>query len=448
MQIVHHGAIDGVTGSCHQLFWEPSRSILVDCGLFQGAEQSAEGNHAGQMDIGFPVKGIEALVLTHVHIDHVGRIPWLLAAGFEGPIWCSQASAHLLPLVLEDALKVGVTQNPTLISRFLQRIRQQTRAIPWQQWQDIAPGLRVKLHPAGHILGSAFVECDLKAEDRRVVFSGDLGAPWSPLLPSPKSPWRADVLVLESTYGDRLHPDRRHRRNALRDILKRAAANRGVILIPAFSIGRTQELLYELEELAHRQELSFNVVVDSPLAARFTESYAALKDEWDKEARRKLDQGRHPLAFDRLTTLDSHSAHLAHVERLKKSAEPTVIIAASGMCSGGRIVNYLKALIEDERTDILFSGYQANGTPGRIIQQYGPKHGWVEFDDKRYTIRAGIHTLPGYSAHADQKNLVDFVLRIRHKPTEIRLVHGEAAAKTALMNALTPHLPQTRIWLP
>jgi len=118
------------------------------------------------------------------------------------------------------------------------------------------------------------------------------------------------------------------------------------------------------------------------------------------------------------------------------------------MCSGGRIVNYLKALIEDERSDILFSGYQANGTPGRIIQQYGPRHGWVEFDSKRYTIRAGIHTLPGYSAHADQKNLIDFVMRIRHKPTEIRLVHGEAQAKTALMNALAPRLPQTRVWIP
>ncbi len=446
MKIIHHGATDGVTGSCHQLFWHDNRSILVDCGLFQGAEQSADGSHAGQMEIEFPVQGIDALVLTHVHIDHAGRIPWLMAAGFKGPIWCSEASAQLLPLVLEDALKVGVTQNPVLIARFLERIRKQIRPLGWRRWETLTPGLRIKLHPAGHILGSAFVECDLIEADKRIVFSGDLGAPYSPLLPAPRSPWRADVLVLESTYGDRRHEHRRHRREALSGILQRAVRNRGVVLIPAFSIGRTQELLYELEELAHRGEMRLDVIVDSPLAARFTESYQALKSEWDKEARRKLAQGRHPLDFSQLVTIADHKAHLVKVDTLKKTAEPTIVIAASGMCSGGRIVNYLKALIEDERTDILFSGYQAQGTPGRVIQQYGPKHGWVELDGRRFTIRAGIHTLPGYSAHADQKNLVDFVMRMRHKPSEIRLVHGEAGAKATLGRVLQQHLPQAKIW--
>ncbi len=448
MLIAHHGATDGVTGSCHQLFWGEGRSILVDCGLFQGAEQSAEGSHSGQMEVGFSLRGADALVLTHVHIDHAGRIPWLLAAGFEGPIWCSEASALLLPLVLEDALKVGVTQNPVLIARFLERIRKQVRPLPWRRWQGITPGLRIKLHPAGHILGSAFIECDVIAQSQRVVFSGDLGAPYSPLLPAPRSPWRADVLVLESTYGDRRHEDRRHRRDALSAILQRAVRNRGVVLIPAFSIGRTQELLYELEELAHRGEMTLKVIVDSPLAARFTQSYQALKSEWDKEARKKLAQGRHPLDFRQMETIAEHRDHLLRVESLKRTAEPTIVIAASGMCSGGRIVNYLKALIEDERSDILFSGYQAKGTPGRIIQQYGPQHGWVEFDGRRYTIRAGIHTLPGYSAHADQKNLVDFVMRMRHRPTEIRLVHGEEPAKAALAQALQMHLPQAKIWAP
>ncbi len=446
MKIIHHGATDGVTGSCHQLFWHDNRSILIDCGLFQGAEQSADGHHAGQMEIEFPVQGIDALLLTHVHIDHAGRIPWLMAAGFNGPIWCSEATAQLLPLVLEDALKVGVTQNPVLIARFLDRIRKQIRPLGWRRWQTLTPGLRIKLHPAGHILGSAFIECDLIETDKRIVFSGDLGAPYSPLLPAPRSPWRADVLVLESTYGNRRHENRRHRREALSGILQRAVRNRGVVLIPAFSIGRTQELLYELEELAHRGEMRLNVIVDSPLAARFTESYQALKSEWDKEARRKLAQGRHPLDFSQLVTIAEHKTHLAKVDTLKKTAEPTIVIAASGMCSGGRIVNYLKALIEDERTDILFSGYQAQGTPGRIIQQYGPKHGWVELDGQRFTIRAGIYTLPGYSAHADQKNLVDFVMRMRHKPSEIRLVHGETEAKTVLGRVLQQHLPQAKIW--
>jgi len=464
-RILHHGAVDGVTGSCHQLFWSGQRSILIDCGLFQGDEAASDGSDFEQLKIRFPIDSIDALVVTHVHIDHVGRIPYLLAAGFKGPIYCSEPSAKLLPLVLEDALKIGFTRNQQLIERFLKQIKTQIHPLPYKKWQAINPPpsrgragegvemqnrLRIKLQPAGHILGSAYIECDLKTgKDReRITFSGDLGAPYSPLISAPRSPYRSDCLVLESTYGDKRHHGRRDRRNQLKRVIQRAIQNRGVILIPAFSIGRTQELLYELEELIHRTEASLEVVVDSPLAAQFTETYRALKPYWDREAKRKLKRGRHPLAFDQLWTIDDHQTHLQTVEYLKKTAKPTIVIAASGMCSGGRIVNYLKALIEDKRTDILFVGYQAQGTPGRTIQKYGPRGGWVALEGKRYTIQAKIWTISGYSAHADQKNLINFIKRMRYKPQEVRLVHGDQTAKASLKEQLEKMLPVSRVWIP
>lgn len=397
----HHGAVDGVTGSCHQLVLADGRSILVDCGLFQGAETSADGAAAGQLDIGFPVADIQALVLTHVHIDHVGRIPHLLAAGFRGPIICSQASAMLLPLVLEDALKVGFTRDESLIRRFLGEIRKQLVPLPYQEWHTVIDGstrLRVKLAPAGHNLGSAYVQMVLEkgAEMERVVFSGDLGAPYAPLLPAPRAPYGADTLVLESTYGDRCHPNRKDRHQRLQALVERALANKGSLLIPAFSIGRTQEVLYELEEIIHRQRSrhvsagltweDLDIVVDSPPAAEFTTGYQGLREHWDREARRKLAAGRHPLAFDQMLTIGDHATHLQTVDYLARTARPAIVIAASGMCSGGRIVNYLKALLGDPRHDVLFKGYQAAGTRGRDIQQNGPRGGWVELDGQRYTI--------------------------------------------------------------
>ncbi len=459
--LTHHGAVDGVTGSCHQLMLADGRSVLVDCGLFQGAETSSEGAGADRLQIEFPIDGVVALIVTHVHIDHVGRIPYLLAAGFRGPILCSQASAQLLPLVLEDALKVGFTRDQALIDRFLAQIRQQIVALPYKTWHSVIAGaLRVKLAPAGHILGSAWVEFELKQgrDKHRIVFSGDLGAPYTPLLPAPKSPYRADVVVMESTYGDRLHESRKDRRQRLQALCERAFGNKGSVLIPAFSIGRTQELLYELEEIIHRNRQrpaapgvnwdDLDIIIDSPLAADFTAGYRQLRDHWDSEARRKLATGRHPLAFEQLTTIDDHATHLQTVAYLARTARPAIVIAASGMCSGGRIVNYLKAMLGDPRHDVLFVGYQAAGTPGRDIQKHGPKGGYVVLDGQRLDIRAGIHTLGGYSAHADQKDLLNFIGRMRVKPAQVRLVHGDDAAKQALAQALRQRHPHMEVLVP
>ena len=464
LNFTHHGAVDGVTGSCHQLTLPDGQSVLVDCGLFQGAETSPDGAGANQLEIGFALDKVRALIVTHVHIDHVGRIPYLLAAGYTGPIYCSEASALLLPLVLEDALKVGFTRNQALIQRVLGVLRQRIVPLPYKQWQTViagVPGLRVRLSPAGHILGSAYVEMDAQlapGQKQRVVFSGDLGAPYTPLLPAPKAPMAADVVVLESTYGDRNHEPRRLRRQRLQALCEHAFGNRGTVLVPAFSIGRTQELLYELEEIIHRHRQrpaapglawgDVDVIVDSPLAADFTAGYAQLKSHWDKEARRKLAAGRHPLAFEQLTTVADHAAHLRMVEALARSARPAIVIAASGMCSGGRIVNYLKAMLGDARHDVLFCGYQAAGTPGRDIQTHGPRGGWVELDGQRFDIRAGVHTLGGFSAHADQSGLLNFIGRMHTKPKQVRLVHGDDEAKRTLAALLRQRHPGVEVVVP
>jgi metallo-beta-lactamase family protein len=440
MKIDHHGAREGVTGSCHQLHIDQNNSLLIDCGLFQGGE-AGNGNSSEHHRIDFDISRVRALVATHVHIDHVGRIPWLLAAGFDGPVICSQPSAKLLPLVLEDAFKLGISRDKALVEGYLKRIESRIVALPYKQWFKLIDTpeqkVQIRLQRAGHILGSAYVEVDISQPGvkpgTRIVFSGDLGARHTPLLPSPKPPYRADILVLESTYGDRNHESRATRKHRLKAAIDRALHNNGTVLIPAFSIGRTQELLYELEELLDDE---LPVILDSPLASKFTAAYRELKPFWDDEAHARLKQGRKPLAFDTLLTVDSHHEHLKMVHHLSRSGRPAIVIAGSGMCNAGRIVNYLKAMLGDERHDVLFVGYQAEGTPGRVIQQYGPQGGWVELDNERFTIRARVETIGGYSAHADQQGLVNFVKGIKHKPREIRLVHGGKGAKQALKEAL------------
>ena len=449
IKIKHHGAVNGVTGSCHQLFTANDDSILIDCGMFQGAEAShLEG---GSLAIDFPLDGVKALIVTHCHIDHVGRIPYLLAAGFDGPIYATEATARLLPLVIEDAIKVGISRDRKLIEKVIKRLTFLLKPILYNQWFEI-PALadfKGRFQMAGHILGSAYVEC--KVARKMVVFSGDLGAPYSPLLAAPKPPYKADILVIESTYGDKNHERRKQRRQNLKRVIERCLINAGTVLIPAFSIGRTQELLYEIEEIIYRDKgdwQNLDVIVDSPMAAKFTKHYRALKSLWDKEARRKISSGRHPLTFDQLLTVNSHHDHGRVVNHFKQSGRPAIVIAASGMCTGGRIMNYLKALLPDPKTDVLFVGYQAQGTPGRDIQKYGARGGYVYLDGERVDIKAGVHTMSGYSAHADQKDLIGFVKRMRWKPSEIRLVHGDNKAKLALQQELQKILPEGNVWIP
>jgi metallo-beta-lactamase family protein len=465
-KVVHHGAREGVTGSCHQLWIDSDHSLLIDCGQFQGADEG-QGDE-GELALDFSIQGIKALIVTHVHIDHVGRIPNLLAAGFEGPILCSEPSARLLPVVLEDAFRLSISRDPEQLERYLEVVKQRIIALPYSNWFSLhetnTVACQVRLQPAGHVLGSAYVELEVSSsglDSERVVFSGDLGAPHSPILPDLVPPERADLLILESTYGDRCHEDRVHRRERLQVAIERALADQGTVLIPSFSIGRTQELLYELEEILFEKSESANlfathgesrkeyregapdidwpqipIVLDSPLASRFTSTYKELQGFWDKDAKNRLEQGRKPLSFKQLITVDSHDEHMRIVEHLTETARPAIVIAGNGMCTGGRIVNYLTAMLSDRRHHVVFVGYQGKGTLGRDIQMHGPKGGYVVLDGRRITICASVDSVGGYSAHADQADLVGFVTRMKEWPKEIRLIHGEDQAKQRLAEVL------------
>lgn len=444
--IEHHGAAGGVTG-CHQLHMDAYSGLLIDCGLFQRTEVSS-GGRAGAvlLDINFRLAGVKALVATHVHIDHAGRLPWLLAAGFDGPIICSEPSARLLPFALEHVFRLGMNADQKQIERYIKPVEQRLQPLAYNQLFTLQES-------------EQHVEIDLSypasGEQKRIVFSGDLGVALAPLLTPPSSPERADVLVLESTCGDRLHEGRYDRRQRHQAVVEQAPADKGAVLIPAFSIGRTQELLYELEEIIHSQTQTpmeeatavgnasvqltptnwpeLPIILDSPLACRFTEAHRKLQPCWNRE---RVDAGRGPLDFDNLLTIDSHADHIAVVNHLTQTARADIVIAGGGTCSGGRIVNNLKAMLGDKRHSFLFVGYRDKDTPGQIIQQYGSKGGYVELDGERYDIRAGITSIGGYSAHADQKGLFDFVTEMKEAPTEIRLVHGEQRAKRAVAKRL------------
>lgn len=436
MKLVHHGADHGVTGSCHQLFWTGQDSLLVDCGIFQGDEAKQHPNP----EIEFPVDTIRAMLLTHVHIDHVGRLPYLLAAGFDGPIYCSVPTARLLPLVMEDALKIGFTRSRNLIKKFLSRIASQLRPLDYQTWTPIPGDVRIRLQTAGHVLGSTIFEVDLPS-GQRVVFSGDVGAGCDPLLRPPVSPERADLLVLESTYGDRVHPSTEHRQQTLEKVLRRTLEDKGVTIIPAFSLGRTQALLYEMNQIFERLQASqgrsllkrVDVIVDSPLASRFTKLYREMKPYWGIEAQRVLETDDQPLVFENLTTVGDHREHRDIVDYLAERKLPAIVIAGSGMCTGGRVVNYLKRFIGDPTTDIVFVGYQAGGTPGNFISRGSE---WVRLDGRKLDIAADIHRISGYSAHGDQADLISFVEQMEQPPGEIRLVHGDYQPKRTLAEKL------------
>ena len=437
MKLIHHGGHRGVTGSCHQLWTSERSSLLVDCGTFQGEDARLRPSP----EIEFSLRGIECLLLTHVHIDHAGRIPYLIAKGFDQPIYCSQPTARLLPLVMQDALKIGFTRNRRIIDKFLDSVGEMLRPLAYHEWHSIEGGAKLRLRPAGHVLGSTIFEVELPGGEM-VVFSGDLGAQNAPILSEFTSPDRADLLVLESTYGDKLHAGRVDRQKQLESVLRRTLEDRGVTIIPAFSLGRTQDLLFEMNAIFERIQQTegmslmkkVDVIVDSPLASRFTQLYDELLPFWSEEAKQMLAVDDQLLVFDNLTTVADHHEHDSILDYLVHRELPAIVVAGSGMCTGGRVVNYLKKLIGEKTTDIVFCGYQARGTPGSYIQR---ESDWVRLDGRKYEIAADVHHLSGYSAHADQADLIRFVDGFEERPKQIRLVHGEYQAKKTLAEKLS-----------
>jgi metallo-beta-lactamase family protein len=309
---------------------------------------------------------------------------------------------------------------------------------------DLKKGIKFKLGNSGHILGSAFIAFKSGIDGWSITFSGDLGAKNTPILPDPSIPDPCDLLILESTYGDRLHEDRDNRLSNLGMLLSRALSDGGKVFIPSFSLGRTQELIYEMDRIFSDSELRKDfpdlngespvpVFIDSPLGLEITKIYATLFPFWDSEALRLRGEGDHPMDFRNLFGIMDLRAHISLLEM----AGPAVVIAGSGMCTGGRIVAHLKKGLSDSRNDVLFVGYQGRGTPGRAIMRHGNKPGgYVCLDGEKVSINAGVHSLPGYSAHADQQELVDWVGSISGRPNRIKLVHGEDEPRKKLARQL------------
>lgn len=428
MKLIHHGAAKGVTGSCHEL-QTPSGSLLVDCGLFQGRDRKRQRG-AG---FAFNPSDIRILVVTHVHIDHVGRIPELVASGFNGPIYCTHATAALLPEVLEDAIRVGVKLSQAGTEQILAQIMSLLVPVNYDEKTVITEldgAVWLRFRVAGHILGSAFVE--IESAQHSILFSGDLGVKDTPLLPDVAIPASCDYVVIESTYGGRSHESRVHRQAKLTAALDRSMSNNGTTIIPAFSIGRTQELLYELEQLFATGDAKWAripVILDSPLAASFTQIYEQFRSLWDAEARALVGSRRHPLSFENLICIDSFGDHVQLLNRLKQREESAIVIAAGGMCEGGRVVDFLRELLPLPSTDVLFVGFQAAGTLGRELLR---RHSKVEIDGELIDVRATISSLGGYSAHADESGLIDFLSSMPLPPKHVRVIHGEASAQRTL----------------
>jgi metallo-beta-lactamase family protein len=366
----------------------------------------------------------------------------LIEAGFHKPIYCTPPTAKFLPVMLEDAIRLGITRNKKVVGNLLKSITELIHPVSYGKWQGLPGNAEFRFSTAGHILGAAVIE--FRNKDSWICFSGDLGSRCTPILNPPVSPERADILVLESTYGDKIHEGRETRMERLEAILLETLENRGVTLIPAFSLGRTQELLYELNQViegigqkhGHSALSAYDIIVDSPLAIKLTDIYEQMEPYWGQEAREVLTVDKQPFVFNNLIEIDRAGESAGNIEYLKRSGKPAIIIAGSGMCAGGRIMDYLRAFLSRPNTDIVFVGYQAVGTTGRAIQDCQEGKCSVRIDQKEYPVRARTHTISGYSAHADQLDLIRFVQGIPTPPKEIRLVHGEDHAREAFQKKL------------
>lgn len=421
IKITHLGAKNCVTGSCHIVQTNPDSdsgvNIIVDCGKAYGNDPELPFDQ-------FPVQPdkIDYLFLTHAHIDHIGRVPDIIDAGFRGEIISTHATKALLIPMLHDAMSFS-NRTDKEVHSMEEMIDDLSWGFELYETFSLKQGVTFKLSNAGHILGSCFIlfnfpipqSNDYKV-DYKVIFSGDLGCTDTPILPDPDPPDSCDLLVMESTYGNRNHTGRKERVATLEKLLKKALADKGIVYIPAFSLGRTQELIYELDRIGTKVP----VFIDSPLGLKITKIYAELEGFWDKDAKDLKSKGNHPIDFKNLYAVEKFQDH----KKLMNIAGPAIIIAGSGMCTGGRIVDHLEHGLEDPANDIFFVGYQAKGTPGRRMIE------------KKTPVKAGIHTLTGYSAHADQSTLVNWVKSMPEPPKQIRLVHGDADARYALKQAL------------
>lgn len=447
------GGVGTVTGSKYLVVTDKAR-VLVDCGMFQGLKELRERNW---QEPPFDPRSLNAVLITHAHIDHTGYLPRLVRHGFHGPVYCSRGTGDLLKILLPDA---GRLQEEEADYRNRHQLTKHQPALPLYTEKDAfaalelvrplantgaefepAPGIRASFRISGHILGSSLVllELDQAGADRqgrRVLFSGDLGHYDQPIIRDPSPPPNCDYLLVESTYGDRLH-DPEDPKVALARIINDAAQRQAAVLIPAFAVGRTQELVYLIRELEDEKAIPvLPVVVDSPMAAATTTAYANRKEEQDEEYTSILTKQRHPLRTHSMHTASSREES----KRLNDAKGARVIISASGMMTGGRVLHHALRLVPDPDTTVVFVGYQAAGTTGRRILDGEPE---VKILGQWIPVRCRVAKIGGFSAHADWKEVLHWLEGMESGvPRKTFLTHGEPEAA----NAMAGHIKEKFGW--
>jgi metallo-beta-lactamase family protein len=436
MELSFLGAAGTVTGSKYLISTNKQR-ILLDCGLFQGIKKVRQRNWE---DPPFDPTEIDAIVLTHAHIDHSGYLPVLCKRGYKGPIYSSPATYELCRILLPDSgylqeeeakylNKKRATRHEPALPLYTQKDAEATlrrfKTVPFDAKHDIGGGVKFRYTRAGHILGSACVH--LEAEGKTTVFSGDVGRPDGPVMKPPVPIERADYLVVESTYGNRLHADI-DPSIELAEVIRSTAEDRGVVVIPAFAVGRTQTILHLMTELRDEGEIpKVPTYLNSPMAINATEIYCAHAGE------HRLNEEQCGDMFRIAEMVRSSQASKA----LNSTDGPAVIISASGMATGGRVVHHLKTLLPDPRNAVVFAGFQAPGTRGHAMID-GAEH--VKIHGQLVPVRAQIYDLDGLSAHADYAELIDWLRHFKEAPSRVFITHGEPVAADAFRQHLRHEL--------
>ena len=442
MKIQFCGASDGVTGSCHLIRTE-KHQILLDCGQFQGGKVEEQKNFE---EFPFDPTEIDCMILSHAHIDHCGRIPLLVKRGFKGDIYCTDATADLLEVMLKDSGYIHEKEaewknkknqragrplvEPLYTFNDAMDSLKYVKPVLYDQLIEINEDMKIVFNDAGHILGSDITEIWVSEgeEVSKIVFTGDLGVMERPILRNPVKIKKADYVIMETTYGNRLHPSNSLNVKELMDIIRKTAKRGGTTVIPSFAVGRTQELIYELNRVydsdsEYRKDFEdLMVYIDSPMATTATEVFKRNAQVFDEETKEFITRGDNPLDFKNLQFTRSSQESMM----LNANNKPKVIISASGMCEAGRIRHHLKHNLWDARNSIIFVGYQAEGTLGRMLVE-GAKE--ITLFNEKVECKAEIHNLEGFSGHADRDGLIDWLKGLEKQPKQIFLVHGEMDAK-------------------
>ncbi len=443
MDITFYGAAGEVTGSCY-LIRVGDKQLLLDCGLIQGPANEEARN---RQPFPFDPNQIDAVVLSHAHIDHSGRIPQLVKAGYSGRIYTQRACRDLCRIMLRDSaflsekdaewanrkrLRKGLPRvEPLYTVKEAQKAMRRFRALDYDEEQEILPGVRIRLRDAGHILGSSIVEMWLEEgnQRRKLVFSGDLGHVGAPILRDPTFIESADRVIMESTYGDRLHRSWKETWAEMQEVMQEARNGSGNILIPAFAVGRSQELLYLFAKHFEEWGLGrWQIFLDSPMAIEATEVYARHSELYDLDATHLFKRSQQQALLPNF-----HFSRTANQSMgLNRIRSGAIIIAGSGMCTGGRIRHHLKHNIWRSDCHLIIAGFQANGTLGRALVE-GAKR--IRLWGETIRVAAKVHTVGGLSAHADQQGLVDWYQGFENRPPVV-LVHGEPEPQTVLTERL------------